>query len=213
LTGVTVWSGRLNRISLNAAESRRRRRSHDAVGARDLTDGTRDDDHHRVTRALAETPEFCQPYGPGIWALPEEARKRLPLLGRWAAKELRSGDLVTFFESVGAAFADARGELSVEAVVAQPDIRKALADMAKRTHEAKGRACEEIRREVISELGACDEYLVTLAAYDREQTDLPTALYLLFEAGDVGLHRNAPPAFYRGAAALFGVDAARLSRT
>jgi hypothetical protein len=190
---------------------------HNAVGARDLTDGTRDDDHHRVTRALAETPEkFCQPYGSGIWALTEDARERLPLLGKWAPMELNPCDRGEFFERVGLAFAEARGEMKPEDVVAQPGIREALEDMANHAHGSKRLAADEIRKEVAAELaarGVKDEYAITLAAYDREDAVLLLDLYLRFERGeDSDLHQAAPPEFYRGAAALFGVDAARLSR-
>lgn len=189
---------------------------HNATGARDLAGGARDDDHNRVTRALAQTPErFCQPYGRGIWALTPEARERLPLLGRWAVKELTPGERAGFFEAVGAAFAEARGELDVEDVVARPAIRAALEGMADTAHKAKQLACEEIRTEVMAELaakGVSSEYAITLATYDREDHDLPLVLYLQFEAGRADVHIAATPEFYRGVAALYGVDAARLSR-
>jgi hypothetical protein len=147
--------------------------------------------------------------------LTEDARAGLPLLGKWAAMELRPGDRAEFFERVGLAFADARGRLKPEAVVDRPEVKAALEDMADRAHESKRLAREEIRKEVVAELtarGVTTEYTITLACYDREDRDLLLVLYLLFESGDAGLHRAASPEFYRGVAALFGVDAARLSR-
>ena len=192
------------------------REIHEAVGARDIRDGERDPEHHRITYALAHTPKmFSKPYGPGIWALTPEARERLPLLGRWAVKELSAAKRDEFFENVGAAFAEARGDLDVEAVTAQLNIREALAVIADAAPEAESRLRENIRAEVKTEFaakGVTDEYAVTLAAYDREDALLPLDLYLAFEAGDAELHRVAPPVFYHAVAALFGVDAARLSR-
>lgn len=190
---------------------------HDAVAARDLTGGYRDTDHHQVTYALAQTPEkFCQPYGVGIWALLDAARAKLPLLGKWVDKEMTPTERDGFFQQVGEAFSEARAEMLIGDFVCQPDIWDALMVMADRAHEAKTKARGQIRCEVVSEFSAtgveASEYAITIATYEREDTDLPKFLYRQFEDGDAGLHLVAPPAFYRGAAALFGVDAAQLSR-
>jgi hypothetical protein len=190
---------------------------HAAVGVREIADGARDTEHKRVTLALAKTPEKFRRLSPGVWALTPEACQRLPLLGWWAEKELDSAEREGFFERVGEAFAEARdgSGLDVETVTVEPDIRAALTVMANAAPDAKSEFLADMRRDVRAELqakGIDDEYVVTLRVHDREDAMLPVYVLLAFEAGDFRLHLTGTPEFYRGLAALYRVDAARLSR-
>jgi hypothetical protein len=192
---------------------------HAAVGWRNLSGGARDYDHQLTHRVLREAPEFCQPFkGEARWWLIAEERERLPLLGERADHEIQVnwqrggwGGFTTggearadFFDSVGTAFMDARGGLTLRDVVSAPGVGEALRVMAERL--------PSIRHEAVSALDREFGDAALNLSMGEEWMLVAENLYDAFQSGDVRLHLVAPPEFYRSCARLFRVCPARLSR-
>jgi hypothetical protein len=190
---------------------------HKAVGSRNLADGGRDYEHQLTHRVLRESPQFTR-IAPGRWSLTAEELEHLPLLGRRADHDIQTawfegdrGGFATveeaeaaFFDRVGDAFGDARGNLSLSDVACVPDIGAALRTMGDHVPTIREGAIRDLDAELGSAaLRLSPEELAPLIAEN---------IYYGFEQGDVPLHLVATPEFYRGCAALFGVCAAALSR-
>lgn len=192
---------------------------HDAVGRRNLARGRRDYSHQLTTRVLSEAPEFCQiRQGDGRWYLNAEEREQIPLIGEWADIEFQIGSLnrfrydfatwqdarASFFDKVGSAFMEARGDFTLSEVVAVPDVAEALQKLLGRAPSIKAKAM----RALDSELG------VPALKLSPDVERLRTAEYVLFafEFGELMVHLAAPPELYRACARLYGVCPARLSR-
>jgi len=160
----------------------------------------------RITKALARSERFSQDYGRGFWNLPLDERRRLPLLGKWAAYEIRAKDardadieVQTWFAKVGEAFAQARGDLNVGEIVGDPEIADALVQLAAKAPAARALAMDHAGRDGY-ELGSSDNRPVL------------ANLYLMFEDGYPALHLAAKAEFYRLCAKRFGVHPTALSR-
>ena len=199
---------------------------HAAVGGREPGDVRRTYEHQRVTLALKESPQFRQDFGRGYWNLSADHLERLPLLGRWASYRIqrrweiegpKSGgatwqeDREDLFSAVGGAFADARGDLSIETVATHPDIAAALVEIGHRSPGARAQALGGLRADIAAS-GVSDPYDLTVAEIERKAREMPLHLYALFEAGSVDAHLAAPVELYTACATLFGVCPARLSR-
>jgi len=208
----------------------RTREIHEAVGDRPVGGQDRGYGHRRITQALKASPLFRQDFGRGCWNLEEHELERLPLLGRWADYQIqvrwfengeRSGfesweaKRADFFDSVGTAFMEARGELSLAEVARHPGIREALRGMGDAAPNARGDALDGLHSEVEGEArasGLTDQWAIAQNVRDRKDSELPMHLYAAFEFGDVRLHLAAPVEFYIACASFFGVCAAGLSR-
>lgn len=197
-----------------------------AVSARRLEGGSRDSEHRRVTLALKESPKFSQDYGSGRWCLTRDARDSLPLLGRWADLEIQrawferhehngfeswEAKRAAFFRRVGAAFAEARDDLSLMDVVRDPTIAAALKAIGDRAHEVRRDLLHMVQDELTNEARE-RELPVWDYVMAHQETRLLVNLLGEFERGDVRLHLAASPELYRGCAALYRTCGALLSR-
>lgn len=197
-----------------------------AVSVRRLAGGSRDPEHRRVTQTLKVSEKFCQPYGWGKWALTEEARERLPLLGKWADVDMQlawferneqdgfdswEAKRADFFRRVGAAFEQARGEVSLFEVVRDPDIAAALGMLGETAFEAQREILHATQDQLEDE--AREQGVPVWPRVEAHQSEYLLANLLgEFERGDVRLHLVAPPGIYRACARRYRVCPARLSR-
>lgn len=162
-----------------------------------------------ATQVLAQSPLFEQSFGRGNWNLAQDRLAKLPLLGKWALRQIERSRPVgnpreearqVHCAVVGWTFRDARAGLEIAEVVAAPIIAAALSDLI--FH------CSDGTRDAIEALAG----ITLLNASDAEMPQLHEAAYILFEAGNVGAHWAAPVEFYTGCGRLFGVCPAGLSR-
>lgn len=181
-------------------------------------------ERRQVALALTGSPRFQQDFGRGAWNLIPTELERLPLIGRWANRRIMRewdpkwsvfehwfDERESWFAQVGAAFAQARGDMPIEKVASLPAIRAMLGEMAPSGSAALADALDEIRWKVETE-GAPDGSTVSLATREQKPALLPVVLLKAFEAGSVNLHIAAPAEFYRACAVLFGVCPVMLSR-
>jgi len=167
-----------------------------------------------VARVLRESPLFRQDFGHGCWNLAPEQMSAFVVSGRFRFHYMSPDDREATFEATGAALMDARGDLDIHDVAADPAIREAMFRMAVKAPSARAKAMSEHRREI--EQRARAEGIVAvdrIQAMVRESKDeIGTILYALFELGDSALHIGASAEFYRACGALFGVSPSHLSR-
>jgi hypothetical protein len=173
---------------------------HKAVWGGERAKGDRPYDYVRVMKALRVSERIGQNFGKGVWNLAEGERAALPMRGRWVGLVQGLDSAKTrnaFFQDVGAAFCDARGERSLADVAGDSAIAGALGQMADIAPGAERKALK-----------------LQLADQEAGEDVLPVAgySYWLFEQGEPDLHMAATATFYRDCARLFGVDAAALSR-
>jgi hypothetical protein len=206
----------------------RTRDIHEAITERRLAGPDRDYDHHRITQTLKA--DFRQDFGRGYWNLPEPELEQVPLLGRWADYQhqvawFEKGDhggfqsweakRDDFFDRVGSAFMDARGDRDIADVAMQSDVFYALRDMDARAPSARLEALEALQSQVTEDMaaeGVSDRWAIAQEVRNRKEHGLAVYLYRAFEQGNSDAHMAAPVEFYRACAILFGVCPARLSR-
>jgi hypothetical protein len=172
---------------------------------------------NQVTYALARTPDkFCQDWDPMVWTLKPEARRRLPLLGRWAEAEFnlfRPNLADAYFAKIGEAFTKAREarDLDSGAVIAERGIRAALLDMASEPQvwAIRDELLGDLRTSVAREMAAkriSAEAVITDACEDRKDEELALCFLRAFECGDARVHRVASQDLYRTVTAFYGID-------
>lgn len=201
---------------------------HEGLTDRRLSGDDRDYDHHRITDALKA--DFRQDFGRGYWNLPEPDFEQVPLLGRWANVQhqvawFEKGDQGgfqsweakrdDFFDRVGSAFMDARGDRGIEEVATNGDVFFALREMEAHASVARLEALEALRTRVSEDMaaeGVTDQWAIAQEVRNRKDDGLAVHLYAAFEQGNPEVHMAAPVDFYRACAFLFDVCPARLSR-
>jgi hypothetical protein len=181
-------------------------------------------DQKRITVALTQSPLFEQHFGRGVWNLSAAELEKLPRIGRWASLDIKRNwdpDTAPFdhwfdqredwFQRVGAAFAVARGDMSMAQVAYLPDIWNLLDQMAPVGSVARNNALDDLRTMIRAE-GVPEGSALEIAVAQRREAELPVLLYDAFEAGSTNFHLKAPAEFYQVCAEVFGVCPAKLSR-